>query len=75
MKKEKENQDLEAKIVNLGKELEKSKDELKVRSKYEGSREALDKMLRKQKQSKDTGGLGFEEGQSSNNKDTSGKEI
>ncbi|GLJ30858.1 hypothetical protein SUGI_0613390 [Cryptomeria japonica] len=75
MKKEKEYQDLEEEIVKLRKELEKSKDELKMRSKYDYSTEALDKMLSKQKQSKDISGLGFEQGQSSNNKDTSGKEI
>lgn len=42
---------------------------------YKGSTEALGKMLNNQKHSKDIKGLGFEEGQSSNNKDTSGKEI
>lgn len=61
--------------MKLRKELEESKDEIKVRRKYEGNTEALDKMLRKQKQSKDTGGLGLEEGQSYNRKDTSSKVI
>lgn len=37
MKKEKEHQYLEAEIVKLRKELEESKDELKMRSKYEGA--------------------------------------
>lgn len=46
-----------------------------MRSKYEGNIESLDKMLRKQKHSKDTDGLGFEEGQCSNSQDTFGKEI
>lgn len=46
-----------------------------MRTKYEGSTESLDKMLNNQKHSKDTNGLGFEEGQSSNNKDIFSKEI
>lgn len=45
---------MEEEIVRLRKELEKSKDELNMRSKYEGSTEALDKMLSNQKHSKDT---------------------
>lgn len=65
---------MEEEIVELKKELEKSKDELKMRSKYEGNTEALDNMLRKQKNSKDTNGLEFE-GQCSNSQDTFGKEI
>lgn len=74
-KKEKEHQNLEEEIIKIWKELEKRNEEMKVRSKYERKTEALDKMLSKQKQSKDIGGLGFEEGQSSNRKDTSSKEI
>lgn len=74
-KKEKEHQELEEKIIKLKKELEERKEEIKIRSKYEGNTEALDKMLSKQNQSKDTGGLGFEEGQSSTQKDKSNKEI
>lgn len=53
----------------------KRKDELKMRRKFEGSTEALDKMLSNQKNSKDNGFLGFEEGNSSNIKETSSKEI
>lgn len=67
LEKEKEHQKLEEYILRLIKELEKRKDE--------GSTEALDKMLRNQKHSKDIGGIGLEEGKSQNNKDTSGKEI
>ncbi|GLJ07858.1 hypothetical protein SUGI_0075690 [Cryptomeria japonica] len=74
-KKEKEHQKLEADIVKLRKELEESKESIKIRSKYEGNTEALYKMLSKQKQSKDTAGLGFEEGQSSTDKDKPIKEI
>lgn len=66
---------MEAKIVKLRKELEESKEEIKIRSRYEGNTEALEKMLSKQKKSKDTGSLGFEEGQSSTHKDKSSKEI
>lgn len=46
-----------------------------MRSKYESNTKALDKMLRNQKQSKDTGGLGFEEGQSYGSNDLTCKEI
>lgn len=63
-KREKEHQNLEEEIVKHWKELEKRKEEMKVRSKYEGTTKYLDKVLRKQKKSKDTGGLGFKEGQS-----------
>lgn len=43
---------MEEEIVRLRKELDKSKDELKMRSKYEGNTKALDKMLSKHKHSK-----------------------
>lgn len=46
-----------------------------MKSKYESSTEALDKMLSKQKSSKDASGLGFEKGQSSERKDSTKKEI
>lgn len=74
-KKEKEHLNLEEEIVRLGKELEKRNNELNMRRKYESNTEALDKMLSNQKHSKDMGGIGFEEGQSSNSKDSSCKEI
>ncbi|XP_057849160.2 uncharacterized protein LOC131060072 [Cryptomeria japonica] len=73
--KEKEYQKMEEEIVNLRKELEKRKDELKLRTNYEGSTDALDKMLSKQKHSKDTKGVGLEAGQCFNSKDSSNKEI
>lgn len=73
--KEKEYQRMEEEIVNLRKEFEKCKDELKVRIKYEGSTDALDKMLNKQKHSKDTEGVGFDADQCSTSKDSSNKEI
>lgn len=73
--KEKEHQNLDAEIVKLRKDLEKSQEEIKVISKYEGNTENLDKILSKHKQSKDISGLGFQEGQISNNKDTFDKEI
>lgn len=73
--KEKKYQKMEEEIVNLRKELEKCKNELKVRIKYESNTDALDKMLSKQKHSKDIEGVGFEVGQCSNSKDSSDKEI
>lgn len=75
LKMEKEHQDLEEEIVKLIREIEQRKDKLNMRTKYEGSTKALDKMLSQQTKSKDTSGLGFEEVQSSNSKDTSSKEI
>lgn len=74
-RKDKEYQQLEEDIVSLRKELEKCKNELNMRIKYDGSTEALDKMLSKKKHSKDIESLGFEAGQSSNGKDSSNKEI
>lgn len=46
-KKEKEHQDLQKEIFKLRKELEKRKNELMIRSKYEGDTKALDKRLSK----------------------------
>ncbi|XP_059068685.1 uncharacterized protein LOC131859146 [Cryptomeria japonica] len=74
-RKVKEYQQLEEEIVSLRKELEKCKNELNMRITYDGSIEELDKMISKQKHSKDTEGVGFEVGQSSNSKDSSNKEI
>lgn len=73
--KEKEHKNLEEDIVSLKIELEKCKDELKVRIKYEVSANALEKMLNKQKHSKDTKGVGFDVGQCSSSKDSSNNEI
>lgn len=73
--KEKEYQKIEEEFVNLKKKLEKCKDELKLRIKYEGSIDALDKMLNKKKYSKDIEGVGFDASQCSTNKDSTNKEI
>lgn len=73
--KEKEYLKMEEEIVGLRKELEKCQDELKTRIKYEGSTEALDKILSKQKNSKDIGGVGFDVGKCSTSKDSTNKEI
>lgn len=74
-RKDKGYQQLEEEIVSLKKELEKGKNELNMRLNYDGGTKALNKMLIKQKNSKDTEGVGFEAGQSSNSKDSSNKEI
>lgn len=66
---------MEEELVNLRKELEKNKDELNMRIKYGGNTEALDKMLSKQKHNRDINGVVFENGQRSNSKGSSGKEI
>lgn len=62
-------------MENLKKDLEKHQDELKVRIWYDGSIEALYRMLSKQKNSKDTRGLGFDTGECSIRKNVSNKEI
>lgn len=46
-----------------------------MRIKYDGNTKALDKMLSKKKHDKDINGVGFENGQCSNNKGSSNKEI
>lgn len=61
--------------MNLRKELGKCKDELKMRIKYEGNIDALDKILRKQKNSKEIEGVGFDIGQCTKGEDSSSKEI
>lgn len=70
--KDKESQNLKQDLVDLRKELENKKDELTMRIKYDGSTEALDKMLSKQNHNKDINGVGFDKGQCSNSKDSSG---
>lgn len=62
-------------MKNPQKYLEKCQDELKVRIWYEGNSEALDKMLNKQKHSKDTRGAGYDVGECSTSKVVSNKEI
>lgn len=73
--KGKECQRLVDEVVNLIKELEKCQDELKIRIKFGGCIDALDKMLRKQKLNKDTTSLGCDASQCSTNGETSKKEI
>lgn len=74
-RKDKEHQKLEEDLGNLRKELEKCKDEFKVRIKYEGSTDSLDKMLSKQKHSKDIEGVGFDFGHCSTSRNSLNKEI
>ncbi|XP_059066136.1 uncharacterized protein LOC131857502 [Cryptomeria japonica] len=57
--KEKAYQKMEEEIVNLRKEIKKHKDELKMRIKYEGNTDALDKILNKEKHSKEIEGVGL----------------
>lgn len=73
--KGKECQRLEDEVVNLKKELEKWQDEIKIRIKFGGCTNYLDKMLSKQKLNKDTTGLGCDVGQCSTRGETSKKEI
>ncbi|XP_059068331.1 uncharacterized protein LOC131858879 [Cryptomeria japonica] len=73
--KGKECQRLEDEVEILREELEKCQEELKMRIKYGNSIEALDKMFRNEKHSKDTEGVGYDFGQFSTSKDTSKKEI
>lgn len=61
--KDKQCQKLEGEMDNLCKDLEKCQDEIKVMIWFDGSSDALDKMLKKQKHSKDTGGLGCNVGE------------
>lgn len=73
--KEKECHALKDEVVKLTVELEKCQDELKLRKKYNGGTEALDKMLSQQKHSKDNGGLGCGTGECSTSKETSQEDI
>lgn len=75
LEKKEEYQKIEEEIVNLKKELQKCKDELKVRINNEGSIDALDKMLNKKKYSKDIEGVVFDVSQCSTSKDSTNKEI
>lgn len=56
-------------------DLEKCKDELKVRIRFDGSSDALDKMLKNQKHAKDTIGLGSGAGKCSTNKNVPQNDI
>ncbi|XP_059073373.1 uncharacterized protein LOC131874146 [Cryptomeria japonica] len=56
-----EYRNLKDEVSKLTLELEKCQDELKLRKKYDGGTEGLDKILSQQKHSKDNGGLGWEE--------------
>lgn len=73
--KDKECQKLIGEVKNLQKDLEKCQDELKVRVWYDSNTDALEKMLNKQKHSKDTGGLGFDTDMCSTSKGIPNKDI
>lgn len=73
--KEKECQKLEQEVVNLRKELEKCKYDLKMRLKCESHINALDVMLKKHKHSKDFTGVGYEDGQCSTSAEASKGDI
>lgn len=63
--KEKQCQKLEQEMVNIKKELESCKEDLKLRTKCVRNTNALNDMLIKKKKSKDFIGLGYEAGQCS----------
>lgn len=62
-------------MENLIKDFKKCQDELKVRIQFDGCSKALDKMLIKQKHSKDTRGIRCDADECSTSKDVSNKGI
>lgn len=73
--KDQECQKQKGEMENLRKDLEKCQDEFKVRIQYDSIFEALDKMLSKQKHSKDIRGIGCDARKYSTSNDVSNKEI